>query len=193
LSATGTGEIIDAVTALIAAVGVGIGLYTFRHNSQESKELKRKEVLADIVLPLFNEFYNSPEIKIAKDILDDKPVVLVERHDKYPTGKIGYEELDNTLKYVPPESPSKFTSEEVRVRDSFQALLYLFCKLDYLVAQQIMKKDKKTDDIEIFRYYIDRVANISTIPDAVRKYKYPLYGHLNKKLNCGEDCRKKSN
>jgi hypothetical protein len=169
--------ITDVLTVLVATAGVVIGLYTFHRNSQESQELKRKEVLADIVLPLFDQFNTSEKMKIAKQILDLKPVILDENQDKYRSQEITYDQLHIALRVG---SISPFAEKETEVRDSFQAFLEFLCKLDYLLAQKIMK----TEDTGLFRYYIDMADKNPAIANAVQKYNYPMYGNLHKELDC---------
>jgi hypothetical protein len=174
------GAITDVLTVLVAIAGVVFGLHTFRRNSQDSQDLKRKEVLADFVIPLFDEFNTSPKMKIAKEILDLKAVKLEERQDKYGGEFISYSNLDITLKVA---SMSNFSPKEVEVRDSFQAFLEFLSKLDYLVAQQIMM----IEDTGLFRYYIDKAAENQAIVNAVRAYNYPLYGNVDKRLDCTKE------
>jgi hypothetical protein len=164
-------------TIIGAAAGLGglfWGLYTYR----KEPLLKRKDVL----FPLIKELDESKEIMYAKKILDDiniKP----EQCWIYPNDYYNKENLERILRYHEPKGI--IDPGEYAIRMSFDALLDFFCKLEYLRKIKLIKPE----EIDYFKYYINKAAAEPSVIRYVSKYNFPLYGILDKDLRIVSDYR----
>ena len=67
---------------------------------------------------------------------------------------------------------------EAAIRESFDALLDSFAKLEYLSNIGLIKKQ----EICYFRYYINKAAKVKWVVDHLNYYEFQLYGKLHPKL-----------
>lgn len=172
------------------AIGAGtaiVGLFTYRHGQKQSQELKKKEIISDIVLPLKSEYNNSKEMIIAKHILD---------YEWYEFKSL--ENIDDRLKYRE-EGGKKYVTPELlyivlrdhntvrvdsvlekEIRTSFDYLLEFFSRLEFLISLELLTRD---DILKLFSYYVVRASRSIGVRNYVRMYEFPLYGLLMKELD----------
>jgi len=179
------------VTA-IGGIGIGAGtaiagLFTYRRGQKQVQELKKKEIISDIVLPLKLEYNSSKEMVIAKQILDYEWYELK-----------SFENLDDRLQYKL-ENGRKFITPELlhitlrdhrtirvesvlerQIRSSFDYLLEFFSRLEFLISLELLTRE---EIYKLFSYYVSRANNNLGVRNYVRLYEFPLYGKLADGLN----------
>lgn len=173
---TGSGEKTDGLdvttiisTSIAAVAGLAAfiwGMYTYR----KEQHIKRK----DIVFPLIEEFDRSPEMKYAKEILDDRPVFG--SCWKYPNDYYHKQSLQLILRSH--DKPITDPGEDA-IRRSFDSLLDFFCKLEYLLGIKLIKHE----ELYYFKYYIWKAADEQSVIDYMINYEFPLYGELDCRLS----------
>jgi hypothetical protein len=167
---------LTAIISTIIPTAAGLGgliwaVYTYR----ESLFLKRK----DIIFPLIDEFDNSKEMKYAKDILDDR-TIKPKKLWQYPRDYYHKAYLKYILRAHNENNENAiFDDGEDTIRRSFDALIDFFCKLEYLLNLKLITRK----EISYFTYYIDRVANNEDVMNYISNYEFPLYGHLDFRIN----------
>jgi len=150
------GKAIELQDLLTIAIGVGgtiFGIITYMQN----RVLKRQE----IILPLMREFEESPRLKLAKDILEDKPLYPQTREDWNIQEKDYYTKINLTkllrsrvrnhedVKDIDGPVEDKGENE---IRESFDALLDFFGKLGYLLDIKVISKKES----RFFLYFIKK-------------------------------------
>jgi hypothetical protein len=165
----------------------------------QNRVLKRQE----IILPLMKEFIESPSLKLAKDILENKPL--------YPEKRIGWNIIKEdhytksnlsvllrkrqptvasdgmctvTCLSSPIEDPSNIDGPirdkgENEIRESFDAFLDFFGKLGYLLDIGVISKK----EISFFLYFIRKTIDDKAIINYVDVYDFQMFAILLDKLN----------
>jgi YVTN family beta-propeller protein len=157
----------------IATAIIGLSVY------RQSQILKKKDILKDIVFPLKKEFDKSPQIKIAKLILDDYAVPV-------PFGKDGgvkfyhINDLPIILRNHMSYEGGVLEPFEVEIRKSFDSFLNFLTTLEYLYSIQLLLTEK---EIYPFRKYINRAGMNNAIIKYVKIYQFPLKGALHHNLS----------
>lgn len=141
-------DIIPPLGGLVIAVVTAIvGLYTYINNST----LKKKDILKDIIYPLFEE-YDSPKIKIAKDMLLNNA--------RYRIGSVIYD--SNKLSDILITDISKINvmhDSQKEIKLSFDNLLSFIVKLEYLYNVKILD----SQDILFFKDIIKKIHSHNVI------------------------------
>ena len=136
--------IITTIIPTVAGIGGLIwGIYTYK----ETQILKRQEIL----FPLIKEFDESDKMYYSKAILDDV-VIPPENGWEKQMGYYHISELETILRNHTTRSITDHG--EAAIRESFDALLDFFAKLEYLFNIGLIKKQ----EISYFRYYINKCA-----------------------------------
>jgi hypothetical protein len=129
---TTTGLLKDIIPPLgglfLGIVTAIVGLYTYSN----SASLKRKEILKDIIYPLFDE-YNSTKIKTAKDILIYN-ARFRESDRIYDATKLGSILVTDMVKI------NSMTPTEKEIKMSFDNLFNFISKLEYLYNVKILNE-----------------------------------------------------
>ena len=164
-----------SLAALVGGlVTAAIGLVTYRQN----QTLKKKDIMKDIINPLIIE-YDSPKLKIATDLLDNKegPEDIIEgERRKYTIKDLGYLLRDRQA-----EPAHQLTAPNKEVRESFDAFLNFLVKLEYLVNVGILNK-KEDGDLLYFSYFIEKAAEQKEVLEYMKRYRFPLRGILDSRL-----------
>jgi hypothetical protein len=168
--------IISTSIAAVAGLAAFIwGMYTYR----KEQHIKRK----DIVFPLIEEFDRSPELKYAKEILDDR--IVFESCWKYPKD---YYHKESLLLMLRSHSDKPITDPgEDAIRRSFDSLLDFFCKLEYLLRIKLIKPE----ELYYFKYHITKAADEPSVIKYMKKYEFPLHGELDSRLSVADGLLKK--
>jgi hypothetical protein len=148
------------IAAVVALVGFIWGLITYK----KDQNLRRK----DVIFPLINEFDESEQMKIAKYLLDDKKI---ERHPdwKWPDNFYRKQYLPIILRN-PLETKKIDDAGEYAIRESFDALLDFFAKLEYLLETDLIKPK----EIMYFKYYLDKIYDEKAVEKYIRTYHFPV-------------------
>jgi hypothetical protein len=85
--------------------------------------------------------------------------------------------LERIFRLIQPGDPIKDVGEH-KIRESFDALIDFFVRLEYLMRLDLITRD----DITFFEYYIEKAANEPTILKYIDHYPHALEGNLNSKL-----------
>jgi hypothetical protein len=165
-------NITSIIGTLTAAGGIATVLIGFRKWLTEQQQIRisrQAETVKDVVLPLILEFDKSEELMIAKNILDDTPI-----------GNRFYDEkrLSSTLRDHR-NNREPWVKGDKAVRDSFDSLLDFFSKLEYLSSIDLLSQQQ----LEYFRYYIDKAAENNAVVNYVKIYNFPLHKRLHPNLN----------
>jgi len=173
----------QVITTLIPTVVGGVGAFWGIFTYREAQKLKRKEIL----FPLIDEFDNSKKMFLAKSILDDFTCSLPDSpEDASQLGKIILQDYKNpkdlkelyhvdnlsrALRYHKAEQAEDVTDQrELAVRQSFDAIIDFYAKLEYLKRIGLLKEE----ELDYFNYYYDKLASSKVVKDYVDKYKLPL-------------------
>jgi hypothetical protein len=175
--------LVDSAVGIIGLGSVIVGIIAY-NRAQVTKR-------ADVLFPLIKEFDESKSMDYAKKIMDDHPVAVndpsLEFNPNWIKGLVEEKEppywnkddLTLVLRDHRNTEEGVITNEEDEIRRSFDSLLDFFCKLEYLLEiHQVTKRE-----IEIFNYYIDKVAEDNAILNYIKKYNFPLHGRLHERLN----------
>lgn len=161
---------LPSVVALIAIVW---GILEYRN----AQKLKRKQILFKLV----HEFDYSSEMYLAQRILDDFNVVeyFRERKIKFRHREAYYfasnlKRLLRDHKKIPIEDPG-----ERAIRDSFDALLEFFGKLEYLLEVGLIEKK----ELLYFQYFLDKCQASDAVMKYVKTYGFPLYRKLQERTS----------
>lgn len=155
--------ILEIITVITAIVGFGMGLITYKNE----KALKRKENLFSEL----EKFDESDDLANAKAILDDFGITIHEKTFHLST-------LDDTLRDHRKRGVSH--EGEIEMRESFDSLLDFFGRLEYLIQNKLLDKNK---DLSHFEYYIKKAADLKAVRNYIRIYQFPLQGLLDTRLN----------
>jgi hypothetical protein len=168
-------EWISALTGIGVGAGTAIiGLWTYSRN-------KKKERVTEIVMPLLEKYNHLDEAEIAIDILDDFGYRLYDRNDEAYDRYNGVIWKECLVELLRDHELHNTSDDEDEVRKSFDALLYFFAELEYIVRIGLI--DKK--DLVLFNYEIQKAASNEGVRNFVRTYRLPLYGILHKDLKSG--------
>jgi hypothetical protein len=171
----------DRILALVTAL-IGIGTAIAGIITYERK--KKNELLTQVVMPVLSEYNDLEDADIAVDILNDYPYEFMQTDDPKAlhlySGRISKEDLPLVLRDNRWVDTSPVEDKVVR---SFDALLYFFAKLEYVVKLGLLKRS----DLTLFKYEIDRVADDEAICNFVNVNKLSFDGELNDKLKMKED------
>jgi hypothetical protein len=160
--------IISTSIAAVAGLAAFIwGMYTYR----KEQHIKRK----DILFPLIEEFDRSPELKYAKEILDDR--IVSGSCWKFSNDYYHKDNLQIILR-SPDVRPITDPGED-EIRRSFDSLLDFFCKLEYLLGIKLIKHE----ELYYFRYHIRKAADQPSVIKYMNQYQFPLYGELDRRLS----------
>jgi hypothetical protein len=96
----------------------------------------------------------------------------------YPSGWYNYDTLGSILRDH--KIMDIYAEGEMKVRSSFDAFLDFSSKLEYLKSIGLMSEN----ELNYFRYFIDKAASSTAVIYYVRIYNFPLYGELDTRLNC---------
>jgi hypothetical protein len=165
------------IPTAVGGVGAFWGIFTYR----EGQKLKRKEIL----FPLIDEFDKAHKMFLAKAILDDFTCSLPDSQEELAQlGKITIKDykhpdqlkelyhVDNlyiTLRYHKDEGDVT-DLRELCVRESFDAIIDFYAKLEYLKRIGLLKEE----ELEHFKYYYDKLVDSEAIRKYVTKYQLPL-------------------
>jgi len=152
---------IAATAGVIVTAIIGIRSY------RQGQVVYKKDIQKDVVFPLIKEFDESTEMYYAKMILEDVPI----KSTGSTGGPYGFYTKERLLITLQDHDKPRgqFDIGDGVVRNSFDRLFDFFTKLDYL------KSIKLLEDAEInyFRYYIDKAADIPAAVNYARTY-FPL-------------------
>jgi hypothetical protein len=158
----------------IAGVAAIIGVLTYWYN-------RKKERLTQIIMPILKEYNELDEAEIAIKILDDYPHKFKETYDPqayrlYNNGEISKTDLPLVLRDDRWVNTSRVEDDVI---ESFDALLYFFAELEYVLQVGIVKKT----DLALFVYEIKKVAQEPAIRNFVNMHELSFFqGNLDKKL-----------
>jgi hypothetical protein len=158
-------DITPIIAALIAAVVVLVGFFWGLITYKKDQTLRRK----DVIFPLINEFDESKQMKIAKYLLDDKKI---ERGPdwKWPENFYRKQYLSIILRDPLTKEKEIKDAGEFAIRESFDALLDFFYKLEYLFETDIIKPK----EIIYFKYYLDKIYDEKPVMNYITIYKFPV-------------------
>jgi hypothetical protein len=157
---------------LTAASASGLaGLFWGIYQYRETKAIKRKEILFDLI----KEFDDpSNKMQYAKLILDRyyiTPKRMWQRKDDQEYYSIT--NLNRILRKTSNKDPITDPGE-TEIRHSFDTLLDFFDKLAYLLSIGIIKQDETL----YFDYYIIRAIKQKEVRDYAKTYEFPLFRNL---------------
>jgi hypothetical protein len=170
---------IDAVATIVIGAGTAIfAIITYWQN-------KKNELLTQIVMPVLREYNDLEDAEIAIDILNDYPYEFMQIDDPQAyylyQGQISKTELPLVLRDHNWVDTSPIEDEVVK---SFDALLYFFAELEYIVHIGLCKKE----DLKLFQYEIDKAIEQEAIRNFVNIYRLRFFnGELWCKLKMGNE------
>lgn len=157
------------VDFIIPSIGIGtliVAIITYHRN----QIIKR----ADVIFPLITEFDNSEKMFFAKKILDNFHIRVTNQGPNWHKG-----DLSVILRIPSTDESYSYSDDQIKIRESFDALLDFLCKLDYLIKINLITKN----ELSYFNYYVDRLVNEPSIIKYLKNFNFPLYGRLNTNLN----------
>jgi hypothetical protein len=180
-------EVLSFASVVIAGGVALTGIFTYRQNKKKEllareNELhtRKKELLTQIIMPLLKEYNELNEAEIAIDILDDYPYEFNRIDDSQAyrlySGVIDKKDLPLVLRKDEWIDTSPVEDKVVR---SFDALLYFFAELEYVVQIGLVKRD----DLKLFDYEIQKVVKQPAILNFVNIHRLSYFKkQLNDKL-----------
>jgi hypothetical protein len=166
-------NILTAAGAIGTAIfGSVMGIRSYR----QSQEIKKKDVMKEILFPLMEEFDDKDEkMREAKYILDDVPITFGDKEQYYDEAKLLLtlrDHRDTTIN-VP------WSYGDGIIRSSFDSFLDFLVKIEYLYSIGMLSEK----ELAYFKYYIDKAANNKAVVNYVKTYAFPLHGNLHSALN----------
>jgi hypothetical protein len=164
----------DWILALVPAV---IGILTAIFGIITYREKKKNELLTQIVMPVLGEYNELKDANIAIDILNDYPYKFEPQDDpqafKLYNGLIFKKDLPLVLRS---DRWVDTSPVEDKVVKSFDALLYFFAELEYVLQLRLLNRT----DLMLFDYEIKKVVEDEAIRNFVNIYNLSFFqGHLN--------------
>jgi hypothetical protein len=161
-------QIASLLTALVGIVGLIFGIYQYG----QAQKVKRQQILFELI----HEYNYSEEQRLAKRILDDfyvdKDLKKRGIQFKQPNEYYYVSHLGQILRWHGRESIED-PGEEV-IRESFDALLEFFGKLEYLLELGLIKKN----ELLYFDYFLRKTLDNEAVRKYARDYPVPLYQKL---------------
>lgn len=157
-----------AVAGLAGVVGGLGGLFLGIGQYRESQALKRKEILFNLV----KEFDETTLLKTAKKLLDNFYLDPEHSWAKQDSRYYGNRNLVHILRNHEVEWVSD--PGEMAVRESIDAILDFFGKLEYLLEVNLIK----VQEIVYFDYYLKKASESDAVQKYTEYYKFPLYAKL---------------
>lgn len=150
--------------------GLFWGIYEYR----QSQKLRRQQTLFEIV----KEFEKPGNITYAKKLLDSFTLEPREGWKLAKTNKdyYGPSKLSSILRDHNERSVEDVG--ELKIRESFDALLDFFGKLEYLLQMGLIKEK----ELLYFKYYIQSAAINQDVANYVRNYEFGLFALLVERL-----------
>lgn len=163
------------------AIGSGTaiaGIVTYRQK-------KKNELLTQIVMPVLREYNDLEDADIAVDILNDYPYEFTQTDDPKAfhlyNGRIRKTDLPLVLR---DDRWVDTSPVEDKVVKSFDALLYFFAELEYIVQLRLLDRS----DLRLFDYEIKKVVEQEAIPNFVNIHRLSFFdGELDGKLKMEKD------
>jgi hypothetical protein len=151
-------QILGIVGGIVGALGFFWGLYEYR----QTQKVKRQQLLFELIDTFDNEKHKMYQ---AKRLLDDFTVPA--SGGWYHGGNLNIILRNHADK--PIDDPG-----EIQIRESFDALLDFFGKLEYLVQIGLMTKS----ELSYFEYFLMKSAENKDVRKYTQIYKFPLYNKL---------------
>lgn len=169
-------SIADGILAIVPVATLAIGAGTAVAGIFTYQRKKKNESLTQIVLPVLTEYSDLKDADIAVDILNDYTYEFKQTDDPKAlhlySGRISKEDLPLVLRDDRWVDTSPVEDKVVR---SFDALLYFFAELEYIVQLGLLKRS----DLSLFKYEIDKVVNEEAICNFVNIHRLSFNGKLN--------------
>jgi hypothetical protein len=164
-----TSEPFLSLAPIAIASGTAIaGIFTYWQK-------KKNETLTQIILPVLTEYNDLEDADVAVDILNDYPYEFRQTDDPKAfhlySGRISKKDLALVLRNDRWVDTSPVEDEVVR---SFDALLYFFAELEYIVQLRLLKRS----DLSLFKYEIDKVVKEEAIRNFVNIHRLSFNGEL---------------
>jgi hypothetical protein len=169
-----TSEPFLSLAPIVIASGTALaGIFTYWQR-------KKNETLTQIVQPILTEYKKDLQnADIAVDILNDYPYVFKYTDDPKAfnlySGRISKTDLPLVLRNDTWVDTSPVEDKVIR---SFDALLYFFAELEYIVQLGLLKRS----DLMLFKYEIDKVVKEEAIRNFVNIHRLSFNGRLNDNL-----------
>ncbi|HZB74256.1 MAG TPA: hypothetical protein VE378_05885 [Nitrososphaeraceae archaeon] len=162
----------------VATVVIGAGTAIFGIITYWQK--KKNELLTQIVMPVLREYNDLEDAEIAIDILNDYPYEFKPIDDpqayKLYKGQIRKTDLPLVLR---DDRWVDTSPVEDKVVKSFDALLYFFAELEYIVQIGLCK----SEDLRLFYYEIDKTVEQEAVRNFVNIHRLSFFdGQLRPKL-----------
>jgi hypothetical protein len=141
---------------------------------------KKKDRLTQIIMPILKEYNELSDSEIAIDILDDYPYEFDQVDDPQAYYLYGGEIYKKDLPLVLRDDKWIDTSPvEDKVVKSFDALLYFFAELEYVVQIGLVKHE----DLKLFSYELEKVIKQPAILNFVNIHRLSYFkGQLDPRL-----------
>lgn len=162
------------------------------HQYKESRKLREQELNLQrqkMLFDLTNEIdssENSEKMFLAKAILDNLSCNIPSYDEKWGSSNkevfdyysTHYDQLDLN-RILRDHYPQPITDpKEKAIRQSFDALLDYFCRIEYMYKTRIITEQK----LNYFRYYILKIKDNKTVMEYLKRYKFPLSDDFINKL-----------
>jgi hypothetical protein len=157
-------DITPIIAALIAGAVALAGFFWGLITYKKDQNLRRK----DVIFPLINEFDESKNMKIAKYLLDDKKI---ERGPDWEWPDEFYRKQYLSIILRDHKEKEIKDAGEFAIRESFDALLDFFLKLEYLLETEIIKQK----EIIYFKYYLDKISDEKAVIKYIDAYLSETY------------------
>lgn len=144
---------------------------------EQELNLQRQKMLFDLTNEI-DSSENSEKMFLAKAILDNLSCDIPSYDEKWGSSNkevfdyysTHYDQLD--LNHILRDHyPQPITDpKEKAIRQSFDALLDYFCRIEYMYKTRIITEQ----ELNYFRYYILKIKDNKAVMEYLKRYKFPL-------------------
>ena len=157
---------ISITTTIIGIIGGSFAVMTYLKNQRLQRQA--------IILPLMKEFDTDMRLDAARRLLEG--FKYIPEGQGHAFDKDG---LNTLLRNHRKSTDSRIDPAELKVRESFVALLDFFGKLGYLLDIKVITKK----ELGYFKWYIYKARNDANINTFAKTYSFELYAVLLNKMD----------
>jgi hypothetical protein len=192
LSEEDKNTLVPIISTLIASISIIVPVLIALSRYKQSQDIRKDELKLrrqEMLFHLINEAEtteNSEKMFLAISVLDNFSCeVPINNKNNGNINKAAFEYYLNNYKEFdlnhilrPHDEP--ITDEKERaIRQSFDALLDYFCKIEYMYRAEIITDQ----ELNYFRYFVLMMKNNNAIRNYIEKYKTPLSNEFFNQVN----------
>jgi hypothetical protein len=163
-------QIVGILGGIAGALGFFWGLYEYR----QTQKVKRQQLLFELIETFDNEKH---KMYRAKRILDDFTITPESPSWHHNESELWYRQKNLSTMLRDHKEISILDPGENQIRESFDALLDFFGKLEYLVEIGLMTRS----ELDYFEYFLRKAAENEDVIKYTQIYKFPLYKKIVKR------------